>query len=182
MGLIAFVIGGADCVFDDIIKAHEIVSPDVVIAVNDAIAYYGGNVDIAATLHPRYLIEKQWIAARKKRKYNDIPRVFAQSERKHVTDILDYQWPEMTFTGSSGHYGVKVALEVVDASHVVCCGIPMDTRPHFNDPRQWEDVKRFWEQWELSLPRLSGRVKSMSGRTRDLLGEPSKGWINGARD
>lgn len=179
MGL-AFVIGGARCAFEDAAQAYSLAVPDVVIVVNDAIAYWPGKADAAATLHPRYLVEKRWMQSRSNRDYPRVERVFSQTPRRYVTDVIDYMWPEMTFTGSSGHYAVKIALEVFECDRVLCCGVPMDESPHFNDAAPWTDVHRFWEQWELSFPRLSGRVRSMSGRTRALLGEPTGDWLNGA--
>lgn len=180
MGL-AVVIGGANCVWQDVLALYAIATPDIVITVNDATAYYPGHVDAIATLHPRYLDDKHWISSRIERGYNKPERIFSQSRKNHVTDVIaDYNWPEMTFTGSSGLFGVRVALEYYNCS-VVCCGVPMTKENnHFFDNNKWGDAVLFADQWDKVLHRLAGRVKSMSGYTADLLGKPTKDWCNAA--
>lgn len=175
---IVFVLGGADSVFTDLRAAFALCVPDVIIAVNDVMSFYPGSVDAAVTLHPNFLSSKQWLSRREAKGHRPIKRVFSHKAHRLVTDVHEYKWPEMTYSGSSGHFAAKIALEVYEASHVILCGIPMTATPHIYDNTAWDSVSLFWGQWELTKARLVGKVKSMSGRTAELLGTPDEDWLS----
>lgn len=64
----------------------------------------------------------------------------------------------------------------------VLCGMPMDERPHFHGGRgrrAWTDADFHWDVW-LRFRHLLGRARSMSGRTRELLGAPTAEELLGA--
>jgi len=75
-------------------------------------------------------------------------------------------------SGSSGLFGVKVALADFGFDQAVLCGIPMDTRPHFTDGDQWHQALRFRPRWQALSPALRDRIRSMSGWTREWFGAP----------
>lgn len=81
--------------------------------------------------------------------------------------------------GSSGFLAADgVALGALGAERVVLAGIPMMASAcHEGDPVYWAEADVYWDTWEGALPRLQDRVKSMSGRTRDALGAPTKEWL-----
>lgn len=83
--------------------------------------------------------------------------------------------------GSSGFLAADgVALSALGAERVVLAGVPMMASAcHEGDSAHWAEADVYWDTWEAALPRLLGRVKSMSGRTRDALGTPTREWLDG---
>lgn len=86
--------------------------------------------------------------------------------------------------GSSGFLAVEGALGLLAPSHVVLAGIPMvaeaghepDTCEESERQAPWAEAAVYWATWEAAAPTL-GRVRSMSGRTRALLGAPTREWL-----
>jgi len=177
------VLGGARCVWDDLERAKQIGSYDAVVAVNDMLAHYSGEVEIFATLH----IEKaaQWIVERGDKGFP--PAKIIAGHKGHIWEALpnrmqpdyrtDYRWPGMSASGSSGLFAVKVALEH-GFDKVVLCGVPMQAeQAHFFDAKPWDEVKSFTDAWTVALPYIKDFTRSMSGYTRELLGEPTPEWL-----
>src|SRR5690606_41623878 len=95
--------------------------------------------------------------------------------RRRIADRYVRQW----VSGSSGLLAMIVALDALGCHRVALCGVPMDNRPHFRESRvhvpgkPWGAARTHRRAIERVLDRLRGRVRSMSGWTRDVLGEPS---------
>lgn len=181
----AVILGGAGCVWRDLDAARRIGTYDAAIAINDAVAHYPGAVEIFATLH----IEKAeaWLDERAARGYPPPGLIAAhkgntnegRASRLQADYVTDYLWPGMPASGSSGLFAVKVALEH-GYGRIVLCGVPMRAEErHFFDPEPWSDVGKFTEAWLAALHRIRGHVRSMSGWTRELLGEPDSEWLAG---
>lgn len=169
---LAAVLGGATGGLDELTVLRTIAPVAGLFAVNDAAAEYPGHVDAFVTLHPEKL--PHWLAKR----ITPPGDVVSIMKDPGVTRITPYQWPEMTGSGSSGLYAVKVALEA-GFDRVVLCGVPMEfERAHYFDPKPWADVDQFWPSWEICLPRLKDCVRSMSGRTATLLGMPNREFLS----
>lgn len=179
------IVGGAACVWQDLAAAEKLVDFDIVIAVNDAGAAFPGIVDYWVTLHPEHF--PAWLKARADRGY--APPLHTVAHEGHsgigrrngiATSML---WP-YTWPGSSGLFAVEFALKFLEARKIVLCGVPMDKRQHFPgalmhpDPnRVWIGADGFWTAWQPAVEHMKDRVRSMSGRTRDLLGEPTRQWL-----
>ena len=90
---------------------------------------------------------------------------------KHVHHV----WSFADNLGSTSMFAVKVGL-FLGYSAVVLCGVPYDDSGRFFDPpgASKDYVKHNkWAPWEKFAENgFDGRVKSMSGKTRELLGEP----------
>lgn len=174
----AVIIGGADCVWSDLEKAEALCDFDILIAVNDAGAEYPGIVDYWVTLHPEHL--PRWVNKRRENGFTDAYCTVAHASNSMigrrnaypVDDLVPYTWP-----GSSGLFAVEVAIKRIGADRVVLCGVPMTAVPHFFDHAPWNAVAGFWEAWPAALPHIKGKVRSMSGRTMELLGEPTPEWL-----
>lgn len=103
-----------------------------------------------------------------------------------VTGVgVDCVWNMQSAGGTSGLFAVKIAL-ALGSSKIIICGIPMDGSGHYFDPPDakknntddfsnkagfapWHDVAR--------IQIASDRVRSMSGRTAQLFGKPTKEWV-----
>lgn len=173
--MIAFALGGADTLWDDLKAASALVEPDLVVACNDALVHYPGPLAAACSLHHEKM--ERWLKDRVASGFNVPDRVFARIGGAPFEET-DYMLPGQLRTGSSGLFAVKVALIDLGAAKVICCGIPMDKRPHFFSGANWQASQIHKTGWVQALPEIEDRVKSMSGWTRKLLGEPTKEWLN----
>lgn len=152
---IALVLGGAACVFADFLWANSLGVSYRLVGVNDIRDDFP-DLDIWVTLHP----EK-------------FPDAFAPS-----VDFPEL-WEPGGSSGSSGLFAVRCAIERLGADRVILCGVPMDTQPHFYGGDPWLAADGFWPAWIVAMPYIKNRVRSMSGRTRDLLGAPTAEWLAG---
>lgn len=169
--IVAVVLGGAGGAFEELehVKRHAMV--ETLIAVNDAAADYPGQVDYLVTLHPEHL--PKWIDRRRMARRPEIGTVVAHAAHPLVDEVVDYRFPGMNASGSSGLFAALVALRCTDL-HVVLCGVPMSAKAgHYFDARAWADVDSFRGAWTIAMPHLRERVRSMSGWTAELLGHPS---------
>lgn len=87
--------------------------------------------------------------------------------------LVDHVWPTK-MTGTSALFAVKVML-ALGYDEVILCGVPLDKTGRFY-AAPWDvgiDLNVVnMKEWEEFVPIFDGRVRSMSGRTRELLGEP----------
>lgn len=170
---IAAVLGGASNNMAELATLRRMCDVAAVYAVNDAAVDFPDNLAAFVTLHPEHL--PKWLA---KRAGLMLPRpreVIGHEAHPDVTHVVDYQWPGMNASGSSGLFAVKVALERFPK--VVLCGVPMEAaRAHYFDAAPWAEVDSFWAAWSIALPHLVN-VRSMSGRTAQMLGMPTKEFL-----
>lgn len=175
---IAAVLGGAAGGFEELEYLRTLCRVEAVYAVNDAAADYPGDLAAFVTLHPEKL--PHWLSIRARvDNLHKTCEVVSHEAKPGVTRVVDYRWPGMQASGSSGLFAVKVALERFE--RVVCCGIPMDAdRNHYFSAEPWYEVGSFWEAWcEQAYMHIKDRVRSMSGRTAQLLGMPTKEFLAG---
>jgi hypothetical protein len=177
---IALVLGGGSDVFRDVERALRLGEFDAVVACNDVVVDWPGQVDIAVSLHA----EKwpYWLRKRKTLGRSSPKRIFGHANFSrsllHIDIPIEYSnhlYEGQTGSGSSGHFALKVALENYDRA--VCCGIPMDSLNHYFDKRGWGGAPNHRRGWLQSKYHLDGRAKSMGGWTAELLGKPRKEWI-----
>lgn len=171
------VLGSATNGLAELETLRSLATVDAVYAVNDAAADYPGPLDAFVTLHPEKLPD--WHARRFHVDSSHKCEYIAHCEHPLVTRVVDYRWPGMNASGSSGLFAVKVALEKPE-QRVVLCGVPMDAmRAHYNNTLPWFEVDSFWAAWTTALPYIKDRVRSMSGRTAQLLGMPTREFLQG---
>lgn len=167
------ILGGADCVWSDLDNAQALFTPDAVIACNHAARDYYGFVDHSVTMHPD-IRDRLWIPARRAAGLPDAGQLWHPRHRG--------AWPGSTPIeskgGSSGMLCIRVALEL-GFDKIVLCGVPMaKLNRHYDDHRPWIEARQYHNVWLREAPALQGRVKSMSGWTREVFGAPDEGWIN----
>lgn len=159
------ILGGAASVWEDNARAPS----GARMAVNDAGAYYMDPLEHWVTLHPEYM--PGWMRFRRGHCYGH-----AMTHSNREAEGIDIAWHMVNVGGTSGLFACKVAL-LLGYERVVLAGMPMDGSPHFFDPPWYRNTvfedapsRRVWEEAGRNFFR--GRVTSMSGRTRDWLGEP----------
>lgn len=181
----AIVLGGADCVWQDVntfeYGIHGGPWPGLFFAANDIGVWWTRPLDHWVSFHVDKL--KAWVEARHSAGH---PRVFATWgwRPEHIgnqTEFAVAPWAG----GSSGMLAVQVALEL-GCRKVILCGMPMTSTPHFVESQEftpatttWTESDQHWRDWlrvkDLGL--FEDRVRSMSGRTKALFGEPTRQWV-----
>lgn len=183
----ALVLGGASCVWDDVRAwEHEYGQPwdGLVIAANDIGIHWPGPLHHWASLHSEVL-HWQWQPQRTARQASpaDSPETWGRPERftgcgsRQLVDHVIQPWGD----GSSGMLATQVAHEV-GCVKAVLCGIPMTKTAHFAETTekfadQWHAANGHWRAWKRHKHLFLGWARSMSGRTRELLGTPTREWI-----
>jgi hypothetical protein len=95
-------------------------------------------------------------------------------EPKEGVDIMGkYPHPKSLKgeSGSSALLGCEVALEQLGYEKIVLCGCPLVGRA-------LHDYEVYRKGWEQQRELVLGKVKSMSGWTREFLGFPTQEWLN----
>lgn len=183
---LALVIGSADCLWDDVKAAREICKFDAVCCVKRVGIYWPEPFDVWATLHPEFMDGYE-----AKRKAEGHPggyeivaplsnEVGMHGSKGNIARRVTYRWPEMNASAGSGIYGAKVMLDA--GYRVVLAGVPMTDAPHGVPHEKWKQqkwtgVEEFLPGFKHALKHLHGRCKSMSGLTREKLGDPTPEWL-----
>lgn len=169
------IVGGGRCVWDDL----ESFCPHIrgggyhLMAVND--------VGMHVPLDLRHWFSNSgtelcnWVQCRR----NGYNTNFATHSLKTHPRKVKYQWP-FPGHGTSSLNAVYVGLRL-GYDPIVLCGIPLDNSGHYFDP-PWVETNfanevpannQTLKWWGNAAEKVfDGKVKSMSGRTRDLLGSP----------
>jgi len=165
---VALVLGSASTVWDDAEAAWEY-QPKVIVACNEIGVSWADRLDVWCTLHPEKM--ERWREERAARSHPPAGEHIGHTQWPGVDRTVCHLWPGQNTSASSGGYAAKIALEFAD--HVILAGVPLTPLPHFNRDLGWQDFASYRTGWEQSLPHIEGRVSSMSGWTRELLGHPS---------
>ena len=167
------IMGGARCIWDDEKRLGD--WPHHRMAVNDIGQHYHGTIRHWCSLHPEYF--SGWMAYRMGHNYGNRGYVHTHTARgRKGEEHCDFRWPILDIGGSSGLFAVFVAL-FMGYAPLVLAGMPMDGQGHYFDPPHTDQSQLagrpeaiVWAQARDTV--FEGRVKSMSGRTRDWLGAP----------
>lgn len=179
---IALVLGGASCVWDDVAALEAMYGgpwDGLVIAANDIGCHWPRELHHWVSLHPAKF--EKWQALRIAEgqpacAFQTWGRELRMKEPK-ITDHTRKAWNG----GSSGMFAVQVAVDLL-CRRVVLCGVPLTMTPHFGESKeafgpQWAAANGHWRAWPREKERMLGIVKSMSGRTQELLGAPTLEWL-----
>jgi hypothetical protein len=182
----ALVVGCGPDVWNDVKQAQKLVDFDAVYCVKLAAVHWPGRFDVFVTLHPEWIedYKKQRAALGRDMNFETVAPL-AEELGRHAAYKPDrrvsYLSPGVNLPASSGIYAAKVALED-GFERVVLAGVPMQKTNHFARGTPWLQVDCFLPGFERALPYLHGKVKSMSGRTKDALGFPDVDWLTGSGD
>lgn len=176
------VLGGADNVWSDLEAALDLGEYSGLVTCNDVTAAYPGRIDACASLHSCQW--PGWLAERERRGFERPLTVFGHLEAKgglrtnQVDVFTEYRFPGQDRSGSSGLFALKVALVDLGYHRAVLCGVPMSAKQrHFFDAKDWSGASAHTAGWHQALPQIRDRARSMSGFTRELLGEPTEEWL-----
>ncbi len=173
----ALILGGASTLPEDKAAALALFTPETILACNHAGRDEPGRVDHFVTMHSDLF--PMWL---KQRAANGFPPPGQLWRARHRIDATEGSRPIESWGGSSGLLCVAVALEL-GCDRIVLAGVPMEKmKCHYDDKRPWHEARQYWPSWDRHLPKMLGRVKSMSGHTRDILGEPTREWLDGIGD
>lgn len=169
---IAAIIGGAASVWEDLQRLQALSEIDEVFAVNHVGMKYSGKIDHWVTIHSEFM--QDWLEVRAARHFNTPRCIWFSSEGNHPN--IPHQTSE-EWGGSSGLLAAKIALEL-GFERIVLCGIPVEaSAKHFLYEQEWDGAQRYQRAWELHAAELTGKVRSMSGWTARLLGQPDEFWL-----
>lgn len=180
----ALVLGGGAGVWDEVAQAEALFGPgwwDIAIAANDIGCHWPHRLDAWCSLHPEKL--PGWVEAREA---NGHPPAREVVVRRGRAPKVPHRMIRHPFgNGSSGLLAVAVAMDL-GATRIVLCGIPMTRTPYFaeSDVHEagsiWSGATAHWKKWQSHGAELDGIVRSMSGRTREFLGAPTREWLEEA--
>ena len=179
---VALILGGADCLKADMEQALALFTPTIIIAVNNAGFDYPGPLDHWVTMHPDKMPE--WVKKRRANGYPGAGTLWRPRHRQPGGNLEMRECP--SWGGSSGLFAIAVCRLGLKGPgteyRAVLAGVPMQAeRAHYDNPKPWNDCQHYLSSWKTHLPQINGKVKSMSGWTREILGAPDQGWLNGIR-
>lgn len=178
----SLILGGASCVWEDV-QSWEVLYgkrwDGLVIAANDIGAHWPRDLHHWVSLHPNKF--KKWKALRNQQQLPDSrPETWGRDRRfgeKGLSDHALLPW----HGGSSGMFAIQVAREL-KCTRAILCGIPMTFTPHFAQTQesfapQWHQSAAHFKAWPRYKEHMIGWVRSMSGKTQELLGVPTLEWL-----
>lgn len=162
---ILIVTGSAPCVLDDMDRAMHLAPAADYCAVGlDAVDLCPWPIQYMATYHPKEITR---IAARRSRAGgNTNYRVISHKTADGVDIVIPFTGP----SGSSALLACQAAIRALNYEQIILCGCPLDDNKYQGFRSGWENKAHRRE--------VLGRVKSMSGWTRQLLGAPTGEWLN----
>jgi hypothetical protein len=171
------ILGGARCVWDDVrsLPGGDLALekwPGDIMATNDIGAHVHQFIRHWTTLHEDYMAG--WHAYRYGHNHGGRGHVYTHGIR--ANPAIHFVWNLKIPAGNSGLFAARIAL-LMGYDRVVLAGVPMDGQGHFFDP-PWVGHGHFGaaelEEWKSARDEFfANRVRSLSGRTRDLLGAPA---------
>lgn len=137
------------------------------------------DIQHAASYHPEEFPE--FYARRKKiggnLDYKTHSHETGKGRKGEVIFTPDYIWPLIDrhpFSGSSSFLGAQASI-ALGYKKIILCGCPM-SGPNILAPKK-SAYDTFQKGWIKHVDKLEGKVRSVSGWTKDFLGYPSKEWL-----
>ena len=152
------IIGSAPCLEDDLSKIPEGIWDYMAIGL-DAINKHPGRIKYMATYHP--LDIKEALSRRAKAGGNTDYKVISHQPGENIDIVYLYKAP----SGSSALLGILAGIRL-GYDKIILCGCPMDGA-----------YEQFRQGWQAHLDEYVGKVRSMSGWTRDFLSLPTDEWL-----
>ena len=176
--VIALVVGGAACLQRDLDVVRPLLAErHIIVSMNRTGAEWPGPLDHWVSLHPELF--PSWITERHRLGHPPCDSLWTGTGRPTGPKLPEFRRTP-NWGGSSGLLAVSCAM-TLGASRVVLAGVPLDFQQgHYYSPdKRWHDGGNYRHAWERKLDVLQGRVRSPSGFTREILGEPTAEWLAG---
>lgn len=167
------VCGNAWCLPEDLARAQAIRPGAPIIAVNDA----GAHVDCFAlfSLHAGRMGRFITAAEKRGRKHRTDFSTHSAGERSVTRPLVDHWWQGCHGVGTSAWSAAKVA-RCMGFGEIILCGAPIERGPYAGgkfcrDFRQ-KAILQIYRDYIRGDADLHPFVRSMSGWTKQFLGEP----------
>lgn len=161
------VTGSHPDVLVDIAAVPRVRSFDFMAIGLDAVDTYAWPIRYMATYHPAEIPE---IRRRREQAGGNTDYTVISHEWQPGVQVVEPLLPGER-SGSSALLGTQAALKL-GYDRVILCGCPLTGK---ND--KGGAYETFREGWKQKQALLAGRVRSMSGWTRELLGSPTEEWL-----
>jgi len=174
------IIGGASCVWEDILALEELYGGEwngLIIVANDIGVHWPYEIDAWVSLHGPKLQQWRQLRVQQQRSNSRPFQTWGKDNHRAFVDRVVKPWA----SGSSGMLAAQVAQEL-KCTRAVLCGVPMTPTAHFAQTQErfapeWQQANAHWKSWPRQLGKMQGWVKSMSGRTQELLCAPTLEWL-----
>jgi hypothetical protein len=136
----------------------------------DSVDKFLGPVQYLVTFHPDDLPAclQRRAAAGGNTDYKVISHLDREKHQPGVTyPLVDIVHPYEPPTGSSSLLGVLYAIKL-GYQRIILAGCPLDVKPYIT----------FQKGWQAHLDKYVGKVRSLSGWTREFLGYPTEEWLD----
>lgn len=168
------LIGRADCWKDDFERFKSICNDFDVMAIG-LNCLYDGKIKYFVTYHSVDIQQYKnnrpgdyLVICHEEGKYDNVDIVVEMNDKKKL---------KKGFSGSSALLAVIAAIRL-EYKKVILCGCPMEG-PHKKEGRKdFPPYSHFQKGWAIRKEEIEGYAKSMSGWTKDFLGEPTIEWLN----
>lgn len=176
----AIVVGRAAGALEEYVAARALCDFDEVLVVGAMAVHFPDPLDHLVSFHAEQFDE--WAVQRASNGYPPAgcywgARYRGKNLGEGKTGARPLRYVECV-GGSSGFVAVQVALAPLACERVVLAGMPMQAQgAHVGSAAPWDEADQYWQTWVEHMEELRGRVRSMSGRTRDVLGEPTGEWL-----
>ena len=101
---------------------------------------------------------------------------------------FDVRWVKNSaqgWNGTTANLGIRIGL-ILGYLRIVLAGIPMDNSGNWyqsviapDDVKQGKDHRaHLWKWIEIATRPIARMIRSMSGNTADMFGQPDKDWLN----
>ncbi len=165
------IAGSAPCLFEDYQKAQSFFDKYDIMAINMSVICFD-NVKHLFSLHADRIKGFLEIG-----KFRTLSHIHTHSIRK--AEGVENVW---SFRGDYGGSSSLIACLVglgLGYGKIILCGAPLTSERRFYDTLDYKSEvgdRATLIAWQLRKSQLKN-VRSMSGRTKDLLGYPAKEWI-----
>ena len=174
---VLIIAAGGRCVWDDLEKAGMAKNHDAfphVMCVNEMIMFYPSVVNHAYSNNHAFL--PKWVDTRRDQ-YQTRYECKIKTHSNKTGGQYTWPWPGH---GTSSLNAVYTGL-ALGYDQIWLCGVPLDDTGHFWEA-PWEKTNfvrevadrdgeiKYWGNAARNI--FDGKVKSLSGRTKDLLGSP----------
>lgn len=172
------VIGSAKCVWLDLRSSPLEEGKFDRMGVNNIMADATFPLQHGVTLHPEKL--PGWRFGQDfQREKHGWPRMMVHSNHDvWPQHLVDYVWPIHRDGGTSGIMGAIVAL-LLGYDRIILAGIPGDFSPRYFEPPWFlhkhfskSEVFKEWITLHDEVPMAREKIRSLSGKTRELFGAP----------